>query len=84
MDKTALKHAWESCTTPRLLRCGWPPAQAMQRQNGMECARDGRAGTCQMLARSLRATSSVWLDTSIPMKKESDTSLRSHPCLREL
>ena len=40
--------------------------------------------TCQVLAWSLLATSSIWLETSIPTKTESDTSLRSHPCLCEL
>ena len=39
--------------------------------------------TCQVLFSRLDATSSVWLDTSIPMK-ESDTSVRPHPCLCEL
>ncbi|WP_425425194.1 substrate binding domain-containing protein [Xenophilus azovorans] len=30
------------------------------------------------------ATSSVWLETSIPIKTQSDTSSHSHPCLCEL
>src|SRR6218665_1906540 len=40
--------------------------------------------TCQVLAWLLLATSSVWLETSMPIKTESDTSSHSHPCLCEL